>query len=200
VLGFSLGFRVRFFMEPLPPGTLPTTLELPQEPSMVDGASVNIVEVMGRLHDSLSAQITSLAQQVQKLHEKEQPTASWNSSNVLRSASHESRRSSAANSLALEALKLDQNHLLPMVQKTKKTGPTGESSISSREFRGKDISRKKERKKKHGDATPSMLELVPVVPTVEALAQQSLEPELPGNPSIPSVRSSGALKYWPALR
>lgn len=52
-------------------------------------------------------------------------------------------------------------------------------------------------RKKHGDATPSMLELVPVVPTVEALAQQSLEPELPGNPSIPSVRSSGS-RYGPA--
>lgn len=64
----------------------------------------------------------------------------------------------AANSLALEALKLDQNHLLPMVQKTKKTGPTGESSISSREFRGKDISRKKERKSL-GDAVRKLFKL-----------------------------------------
>ena len=40
-------------------------------------------------------------------------------------------------------------------------------------------------RKKHEDATPSMLELSPVVPTLEGLAQQSLEPELPGNPLNP---------------
>ena len=45
-------------------------------------------------------------------------------------------------------------------------------------------------RKKHEDATPSMLGLVPVVPTLEGLAQQSLEPELPGNPLNPSVHSS----------